>query len=94
MPGAMRNNEWKLEWSLVDFDSLEPMVQVLQFWAIKYERNDWKKGFDKDKLIDSILRHAFELKNWQELDDESELAVIGHLLCNCMFYSYHYWPKK
>lgn len=33
---ALRYNEWKPQWSLVDFGSLEPMVRGLEYWAKKY----------------------------------------------------------
>lgn len=32
---AMRFNDGKLQWSLVHFDSLKPMVKVLEFGAKK-----------------------------------------------------------
>lgn len=35
---AKRYNDGKLKWSLVDFESLEPMVRVLEFGAKKYTR--------------------------------------------------------
>ena len=34
---ALRYNEGKPQWSLVDFKSLEPLVEVLGFGAKKYD---------------------------------------------------------
>ena len=37
MEKGLRYNKEKLKWSLVDFESLEEMVKVLEFGAEKYE---------------------------------------------------------
>ena len=89
MKQGLRYNEWKTEWSLVDFQSLKVMVDVLAFWAEKYERWNWKKGFSKESIMNSMMRHMVELMDWEELDPESWLPHIGHIMCNAMFYSYH-----
>lgn len=92
---ALRYNTWKPQWSLVDFDSLEPMVRVLEYWMEKYTvwgvsgKDNWKKPMDKKKILDSMMRHLVRLMADEELDSESKLPHIGHLLCNAMFYSYH-----
>ena len=44
METGTRYNTGKIQWSLVDFDSLEPMVRVLEFGAKKYDAHNWKKG--------------------------------------------------
>lgn len=86
---AMRLNEGKLEWSLMDDISFANMIKVLMFGAKKYAPNNWKKGFKKSKMIDSIQRHLVAMKDGQELDDESGLPHYAHLQCNLMFYAYH-----
>ena len=83
-----RKNTGKPRWSLVDFESIEPLVRVLEFGAIKYSPDNWKRGFDKQELSESLLRHAMELANGQENDKESGLPLVGHIMCNAMFYEY------
>jgi hypothetical protein len=87
MQEAMRNNQGKLEWSLVDFESLEPLVEVLMFGAEKYDAHNWKKGMPVTKVCESMLRHTFAFMNGQDLDEESKLSHIGHIMCNAMFLS-------
>jgi len=87
-PTAMRFNQGKKHWSLVDFKSLEPMVDVLEFGAEKYARDNWKKGLNKKEILESMIRHIIELVDNQELDDDSKLHHIGHIQCNSMFYAY------
>lgn len=92
--GALRYNEGKREWSLVDFESLEPMVEVLEFGAKKYAPHNWKKGLSTTKILESMLRHVFELLQNKDLDEESKLPIIGHVMCNAMFYAYMVKHKK
>jgi hypothetical protein len=85
---ALRYNEGKAEWSMVHFKSLEPMVRVLMYGEKKYARDNWKKGLDREEILDSMQRHLAALIDGQEVDPESKLHHIGHIMCNCMFYSY------
>lgn len=85
---ADRYNEWKPQWSLVDFDSLEPLVRVLEYWCKKYSKDNWKKWLDERQILESLQRHLISLFKWEELDDESGLPHIGHVIANAMFYSY------
>jgi hypothetical protein len=95
MDKALRYNENKLEWSLVDFKSLEPMVRVLMYGKKKYTKDgvsgahNWKKGMSKAKILDSMLRHVTALVNGEEIDSESGESHIGAIGCNMMFYSYY-----
>lgn len=118
MTQALRYNDNKPQWSLVDFDSLEPLVRVLEYGEHKYSifedefgnkikgseiskedaaklklissgRDNWKLGFDNNKLLESLARHLFALMKGEVVDPESGLPHIGHLMANAMFYSYH-----
>jgi|ERR1044072_6669289 hypothetical protein len=85
---ALRYNQGKPKWSLVHYKSLEPMVRVLMYGADKYAVDNWKKGLDKREILDSLQRHVAALIDGQEVDPESGEHHIGHIMCNCMFYSY------
>lgn len=85
---ALRFNKDKRKWSLVHFKSLEPMVEVLEFGAEKYEPDNWKKGLDKKEILESMMRHLGALMDGEEYDPESGINHIGHIMCNAMFYSY------
>lgn len=92
---ALRYNEGKPDWSLVHFPSLEPMVHVLKYGEKKYTvwevsgRDNWKKSMPKHQILNSMMRHLIRLMEDEELDSESNLPHIGHILANCQFYSYH-----
>lgn len=85
---ALRYNNGKRKWSLVDFESLEPMVEVLEFGAKKYSKDNWKKGMPMSEVVESLLRHVYALLRGEMIDTESLLRHIGHIQCNALFLSY------
>ena len=91
---AMRFNTGKMKWSLVHFKSLEPMIAVLMFWAKKYAPNNWKKWMNEQELLESMQRHLASMIDWEVNDKESNLPHVWHLMCNCMFYVYHFIIKN
>jgi hypothetical protein len=91
---ALRYNEGKLQWGLVHFKSLEPMVRTLEFGALKYAPNNWMKSMDKRQILESMQRHLAAILDGEEVDPESNQSHIGHIMCNCMFYNYHNTKKE
>jgi hypothetical protein len=89
-PKALRYNQGKVEWSLMHYGSMVPMIRVLMFGAKKYAPDNWKKGLDRRQLLESMQRHLAALMDGEVIDPESNESHIGHLMCNCMFYSYFY----
>lgn len=86
---ALRYNTGKAQWSLVDFESFEDMVKVLEFGATKYAPHNWKKGLEVSKLTESLMRHLFAMLNGEDIDPESGCSHIGHIQCNAMFLAYN-----
>jgi len=91
---ALRYNEGKDAWALVDFIAMRPLVQVLMFGAKKYAPGNWTKGMNRMNILESLQRHMVALFAGEQNDPESGLPHIGHIMCNCMFYSYYsLYPK-
>lgn len=78
------------------------MVLVLEYGAKKYSIDNWKKGLHREEILESMNRHLIALFNREELDekeskkdkDHSGLHHIGHIMCNCMMYYYHYMNES
>jgi hypothetical protein len=85
---ALRYNSGKAKWGLISFPAIEPLVRVLEFGATKYAPDNWKLGFKQKELLECLQRHLIALFEGEELDKESGLPHIGHVMCNAMFYSY------
>lgn len=83
-----RKNNGKLQWSLVSWSALEPMVRVLEFGAQKYSADNWKKGLSWRQTCESLVRHLSAFMEGEDADPESGLDHIGHILCNAMFLSH------
>jgi hypothetical protein len=98
---ALRYNSGKPDYTYIDYSALEPLARVLEYGDIKYTvgdvdgRNNWRKGFEKPiEPLASMMRHLGELIDAinnrdkdGEFDKESGQHLIGHILCNAMFYS-------
>ena len=84
---ASRFNAGKSKWSLVSFEGLEYMVEVLEFGASKYSAGNWANGggLSYSETIESLLRHTFALARGEDIDPESGKHHIGHIQCNAMF---------
>lgn len=85
---ADRFNSGKPQWTMVDFDALEPMVRVLDYGARKYSPHNWKKGLPYTQVVDSLMRHIIAFVGGEDIDQESGLPHVGHISCNAMFLSH------
>lgn len=83
-----RYNEGKVQWSLISWEALEPMVRVLEFGKMKYSAWNWTKGLPVTEICDSLMRHLSSFLQGEDNDQDSKLPHIGHIMCNAMFLSY------
>jgi hypothetical protein len=85
---ALRYNEGKLQWSMIDFKSLEGMVRVLEMGARKYSKDNWKLGMPVTQVCESLMRHLFAYMSGEDTDPESGESHMSHVLVNAMFVEY------
>ena len=101
---ALRFNQGKPDWTLLDYESLLPAVNVMTFGATKYARENWKLPVDDPKQhLQSAMRHLIAMIQGQEIDFDSNCEDCkrgsckshsgerhsGHIICNMMMYNYH-----
>lgn len=94
MAQALRYNKGKLRPTLIDWQSLKPLLEVLEYGAEKYERDNWKKGMPITDISDSLMRHLISFLNGEDEDEESGISHIGHIMANAMFLQYVMDNKK
>lgn len=82
-----KNDSGKPLVSLVSTPAIMGLAQVLTFGARKYSADNWRGGFAWRRLINSLLRHALEFSDGQDVDAESGLPIIDHVGCCWMFLS-------
>ena len=87
--GATKHNEGKRQWTLLDFKSLEGLVDVLTMGATKYSLNNWKKGLKTTEVADALLRHLTAYLSGETHDPESGLSHTAHIQCNAMFMAHY-----
>jgi hypothetical protein len=80
---ALRFNKGKAHWSLVDFKSLEPMVEVLEFGAKKYSLTN---KLDMLSLLQLCLKSEFvtTVKILDQLSHEDFVAPVTEKLRKIM----------
>ncbi len=80
---ALRYNSNKPTMSMVPLEVVREIAKVFDYGSKKYpERDNWKKGFAWQSLLDSCLRHLTDWQTGNDLDDESKLNNITMALCN------------
>ena len=88
---AVKHDEAKTDWSLVPFEALEGMADVLTFGAKKYDSWNWTSGggFHYLRVVRSCLRHIFAFMRGEDNDPESGLSHISHAQCNLLFLAFY-----
>jgi hypothetical protein len=93
---AVKFDSGKVDWTLVPFEALEEMAQVLTFGAKKYDSWNWTTGggFKWTRVLASCMRHLFAFMRGEDNDPESGLSHISHAQCNLLFLAYYIRNKK
>ena len=88
MSDFVKNDNGKLQWSLMPFEQLEDTVRVLMKGAEKYSRDNWKKCDDVNRYKDALMRHVTAYIKGEVSDPEDNLPHLAHAICNCLFLQY------
>jgi hypothetical protein len=93
---AVKFDDGKVDWTLVPFEALEGMAQVLTFGAKKYDSWNWTTGggFKWTRVLASCMRHLFAFMRGEDNDPESGLSHISHAQCNLLFLAYYIRNKN
>ena len=79
----------KLLMSLMPHEALTGLAEVMTFGANKYTPNGWKTVPNAmARYEDAMLRHYYAYKSGEELDPESGLSHLKHMLTNAAFLVY------
>ena len=75
--------------TLLPAKALQNIVEVLEFGAEKYGRDNWRNVDDPQRYLDAALRHlsAMQIEGLRTVDKESGLPHIDHAACCLLFLS-------
>lgn len=77
----------KLRWHLMPDEALEEVLKVFEYGAQKYGDFNWLFNGNEvqfTRLSDSLERHHKKFKRGQDLDEESNLKELAHLIANAL----------
>jgi hypothetical protein len=77
---AKKHDQDKIDLSLLPLPALELTAQALMYGEKKYGRNNFREGFDTNRLVAAALRHLFAWQNGRDLDEESGVSHLGHAI--------------
>ncbi len=71
-------------------------MKVLEAGAEFYAPDNWKKGLNREEILESIQRHNIALFQNEEIDPDPRFLThhAAHIMCNAMFYLFHYKNKS
>ena len=90
-----RFNEGKPQLSFVVLgkEVLAGEAAVWERGAIKYVRGNWLKGMSWTGSADSLLRHISAFLNGEDLDPETGLPHVDHIVCSAKILSNSYHTR-
>jgi uncharacterized HAD superfamily protein len=93
---GLRANAGKSRIDLAPSDAMLHVGEVLAMGAEKYDERNWEHGMAYSKVVSSLERHLAKWKAGEDLDDESKLHHIDHVMCNALFLSRYVraFPEK
>ena len=76
----------KRRFTLLPWDVVGEVVDVLEFGARKYAVDNWKKIPDAEaRYMNAALRHVTAVIEGEKFDPESGLPHLAHAICSLMF---------
>lgn len=79
-----RFNDGKVPLELIPLIGLESAAAVFGYGAKKYAAWNWAKGMPWSTVTGCMLRHLSAIQRGEDIDPESGLPHIGHLMCNAL----------
>lgn len=76
----------KPDWSLVPWEAMAEVVEVLTFGADKYERDNWRHVENWEKrYFAATMRHLTDWMSGKTIDPETDKNALAHVACCILF---------
>ena len=84
MPVGKKFDSGKLMLDLIPPEATRALGEVLTYGAQKYGANNWR-GVEAARYEAALQRHLLAWKEGEQLDAESGISHLKHVLCNAAF---------
>jgi len=90
----LKHDLGKLRTTLLPWEALQPILEVLEHGTEKYETHSWELT-DPQRYVEALGRHAIDFMSRQRLegilctDPESSMPTLAHIVCNALFLLAH-----
>ena len=86
MQTGIKNDEEKLDWSLLPIGPIEKVIKVLSHGAEKYSKDNWKNVPDaKRRYLNAAFRHLSAISDGQWMDEDSGQPHAACAVCSLLF---------
>lgn len=75
----------KAKMSLLPFEALREIANILTFGCDKYGRHNWRDGMEWSRIQDAMLRHYERFSLGEDRDPETGSLHLAHLATNALF---------
>jgi hypothetical protein len=82
---GIKHDDGKIPLELLSDLALDEVGKVLAFGAKKYSPDNWRKGMAWRRLIGAAKRHLGAFNRGVDIDEETGLPHLAHLMCCAMF---------
>ena len=92
---GMKFDNGKLLYSLIPPETTKALAEVLTYGAQKYAPNNWQLVENGEvRYLDALFRHLEAYRAGEQVDPESGLPHLSHVLTNVAFLHYLTQSKK
>lgn len=85
---GLKFDEGKLPWNLMPPESIEQILEILDFGSKKYAAWNWAKGISYSRLFAATMRHMWAWYRGEENDPETSKSHLAHASCCIVFLLY------
>jgi hypothetical protein len=86
MTEGRKDDQGKLQWSLLPVKPVEAVLRVLMFGAKKYTPGNWMRVENaEERYFDAALRHLMAWRAGEKRDPESGQPHLAHAGCCILF---------
>lgn len=79
----------KLRWSLIPMGTIHDMIDVLEYGALKYGEDNWKRVPQANqRYYDAAMRHIDAWWSGEKRDQETDASHLAHAMCCIAFLMY------